>query len=44
MCSYQELNSCIGLEGALRIIEVWQVATYNENKIKYLLNKESKNG
>lgn len=41
-CTYHELNTCIGLEGALNIIEVWQVAKYNEDKLKFYAEQEAK--
>lgn len=40
MCTYHELNTCIGLEGVMNIIEVEQVATYNKAKIKYFASQE----
>lgn len=44
-CTYHQLNTCIGLEAALNMIEVKQVADYNEAKIKYFAQQESaKNG
>lgn len=42
MCTYHELNTCIGLEGVMNIIEVEQVATYNEAKIKYFASQEQR--
>lgn len=42
MCSYHELSTCIGFEAAFNIIEVKQVADYNESKIKYLASQENK--
>lgn len=42
MCTYQELNTCMGFESAFNIIEIKQVADYNESKIKYLASQESK--
>ena len=45
LCTYHQLNTCIGLEAALNMIEVKQVADYNEAKIKYFAQQESaKNG
>jgi hypothetical protein len=41
MCTYHELNTCIGLEGAMNIIEVWQVADYNEEKLRYIAEQEA---
>ena len=40
-CSYNDLSSCIGLEGALNIIEISQVAKYNEEYIKYLHEQDA---
>lgn len=42
MCNYNELNTTIGLEGAMRIIEVWQVVQYNDSKLKYIAEKTNK--
>nr|DAF69046.1 MAG TPA: hypothetical protein [Caudoviricetes sp.] len=42
LCTYHELNTCIGLEGAMRIIEIEQVATYNEQKIKFLASQDKR--
>lgn len=42
MCDYHQLNTCIGLEGALNMIEAKQVAEYNEAKIKYFASQEQR--
>lgn len=42
MCNYHQLNTCIGLEGALNMIETKQVADYNEAKIKYFASQEQR--
>lgn len=42
-CTYHELNTCLGLEAAMNIIEVWQVVDYNESKLKHILEQEEKN-
>lgn len=42
MCTYHQLNTCIGLESALNIIEVKQVADYNDAKMKYIADQEAK--
>lgn len=44
MCSYHELNTCLGLEAAMNIIEVWQVADYNDEKMRYIAEQEAKRG
>lgn len=40
MCTYHELNTCIGLEGVMNIIEVEQVAKYNHEKLKYYAEQD----
>lgn len=42
-CTYHELNTYLGLEAAMNIIEVWQVVDYNESKLKHILEQEEKN-
>lgn len=44
MCTYYELNTCLGLEAAMNIIEVWQVADYNDEKMRYIAEQEAKRG
>lgn len=39
-CTYMDLYTKIGLEGALNLIEIWQVAEYNRNKIEYFSRQE----
>lgn len=40
LCTYMDLATKIGLEGAMNIIEASQVATYNREKIKYFSEQE----
>lgn len=41
-CTYHELNTCIGLEGALNIIEVDQAIKYNDARLRYVAEQEAK--
>lgn len=36
LCTYTELSSTIGLEGALNLIEAKQVAQYNEELMRMI--------
>lgn len=40
MCTYTELHTTLGLEAALNIIEVHQVAQYNKDKLDYFAKQD----
>ena len=39
-CSYYDLATRVGLEGALNMIEASQVAQYNKEKIRYFSEQQ----